>query len=263
MIRKELTKVWAFTLKNWLNSRRNVFTIFEVIFWPTVGVASVGFMTRFLDLSREMAAYVLIGTMALSIIQVAQLDVAYALLFEMWGKSVKHQFLAPIAPWHVVVGSWLMGVFRGMAVFVLLIGLSRWGFGFDFFQPGLGPLVAFLLGLFLTAALVGLVVVILLLCFGLRAEVSAWSTVSLMLLLAGIYYPVSLLPAPLSALAAGIPLTYFLDGFRAGYGFPPLFHAPFLQGFLVSLLYLGVAYWGLTAAVTRARRTGTLLRLSE
>jgi ABC-2 type transport system permease protein len=84
-----------------------------------------------------------------------------------------------------------------------------------------------------------------------------------MLLLAGIYYPVSLLPAPLRALAAGIPLTYFLDGFRTGYGFTPLFRAPFVQGFVVSLVYLGLAYWGLTLAVERARRTGTILRLSE
>ena len=250
-------------MKNWLNSRRNVFTIFEIIFWPTVGVVSVGLMTRFLGLSREMTAYVLIGTVALSIIQVAQLDVAYALLFEIWGKSVKHQFLAPIAPWHMVLGSWLMGVFRGMVVFVLLVGLSAWGFGFDFFKPGPALLAAFLLGLFLTAALVGIVVMILLLLFGLRAEVSAWSSVSLILLLAGIYYPVSLLPSPLPALAAWIPLTYFLDGFRAGYGFEPLFSSPFVKGFLVLFLYLGLAYAGLMGAVGRARRTGTILRLSE
>jgi len=263
MYRKELTKVWAFTMKNWLNSRRNVFTIFEIIFWPTVGVVSVGLMTRFLELSAEMTAYVLIGTMALSIIQVTQLDVAYALLFEMWGKSVKHQFLAPVAPWHVVLGSWLMGVVRGMAVFVLLVSLTWWGFDFDFFQPGFASLAAFLLGLFLTAALVGLLVMILLLTFGLRAEVSAWSSVSLILLLAGIYYPVSMLPPPLPALAAWIPLSYFLDGFRAGYGFEPTFRAPFLKGFTISFLYLALAYWGLTAAVGLARRTGTLLRLSE
>ena len=260
---KNLTKVWAFALKNWLNSRRNVFTVFEVVFWPTVGVVSVGLMTRFLGLSGEMAAFVLIGTLALSIIQVTQLDVAYALLFEMWGKSVKHQFLAPVSLWHVIVGSWLMGVLRGLAVFALLAGLSRWGFAFDFFAAGLAPLAAFLLGLFLTAALVGVVVMTFLLLFGLRAEVSAWSSVSLLLLLSGIYYPVSLLPPPLPAIAAWIPLTYFLDAFRAGYGFEPLFPSPLLRGFIASAAYLLLGYWGLTAAVGRARRVGTLLRLSE
>ena len=61
-------RVVAFTKKNWINTKRNVFTIFEVVFWPTVGVLSVGLLTRFLDLTPEMSTFVLIGTLALSLV---------------------------------------------------------------------------------------------------------------------------------------------------------------------------------------------------
>lgn len=263
MWRAEAIKLFAFTRKSWINSRRHIFTAFEIVFWPIVGVISVGLLTRFIALSPEMTAFVLVGTMALSIMQVCQLDVAYAVLFEMWGKSTKHQFLAPVSPWHMVVGSWLMGVARGSVVFILLAGLARWGFEFDFFAPGIIPVLAFLLGLYLTAMIVGVLVSVLLLLFGLRAEVSAWSTVSLVLLASGIYYPASVLPAPFAAVAAGIPLTYFLDAFRGHFGFAAEFSLPLVKGFALSGVYLGLAYWGLSAAITRSRRTGVLLKLSE
>ena len=93
------------------------------------------------------------------------------------------------------------------------------------------PAVALLAGLLLSAAGVGLLVSTLLMLFGLRAEVSAWSGVSLVLLLCGVYYPVSILPAPLQVVAAGVPLTHFLEAFRAHLGYAPVFTAPLLRGY--------------------------------
>src|SRR5206468_4071860 len=75
---------------------RNVFFFFELLFWPIVGVLSIGLMTRFLHLTPEQASFVLIGTIALSVVNVCQLEVAYAVLLDVWSKSLKHQFLAPI-----------------------------------------------------------------------------------------------------------------------------------------------------------------------
>ncbi|MGH7386431.1 MAG: ABC transporter permease, partial [Candidatus Rokuibacteriota bacterium] len=71
------------------------------------------------------------------------------------------------------------------------------------------------------------------------------------------------LPGWVQVISAAIPLTYFLDGVRVGYGFPARFAYPFATGFALSLLYAALAHWALAAAVTRARRTGLLLKLSE
>lgn len=261
--RSEAVKTYAFAHRSLLMARRNVFFIFELIFWPLIGVISIGLMTRFLDLSVEDSAFVLIGTIALSAVQVCQLDVAYALLFDVWSKSVKHQFLAPIQIRHLALGAWLVGVGRGLVVFALLTAVSHWAFGFNAWAPGLAILALFLLGCFLTAAAVGLFVCSLVVLFGTRAEVSAWSAVNLTLVLCGIYYPVSVLPEPAATLAAMIPLTYFLDAFRAPYGFSPYFEWPLLSGFALSACYLALGHWALASAITRSRRTGLLLKLSE
>lgn len=261
--RAEAVKIYAFAHRNILMARRNLFFIFELLFWPSVGVISIGLMARFLALSPEMTAFVLVGTASLSLVQVCQLDVAYAVMFDLWSKSVKHQFLAPIGIRHLALGSWLVGVGRGLLVFLLLAALSRWAFGFSFLAAGPLALGAFLLGSFLTAWIVGLLVCALVIIFGFRAEVSVWATVNLVLVLAGIYYPVSLLPEPLRSLGGAIPLTYFLASFRASYGFSPEHSWPLLTGFLLSGGYLALGHWAMAAAISRSRRTGLLLKLSE
>ena len=262
-IARETAKTSAFFLKSWRMTRRNALTVFEVVFWPVVSLLSVGLMTTFLRVAPETTVFVLIGTVAFSVVQVCQLDVAYVVLFDMWGKSLRHQFLAPVEPWHMVLGGWGMGVLRGVAVFALLAAVGHRAFGVSFFAAGWLPAAGFLVGLLLAAAGVGLVVAMLLLLFGVHAEVTAWSGVSLVLLLCGIYYPVSMLPAPLAAVAGAIPLTYFLDGFRGHFGFAPLSPSPWLRGYAMALGYLVLGYAGFVWAISRARSTGMLLKLSD
>ena len=60
-----------------------------------------------------------------------------------------------------------------------------------------------------------------------------------------------------------MPLTYFLEGFRAHFGFPPGFTSPTLRGFLVAMVYVAGGYAAFSWAVDRSRRTGMLLRLSD
>ena len=262
-IRRELVKVSAFFLRNWRMTHRNVFTVFEIVFWPIVNLLSVGLLITFLEAQPGTVVFVLVGTFALSTVQVCQLDVAYAALFDMWSKSIKHQLVAPIEPWHLVLGSWLMGLVRGTAVFTLQAAVSHWAFGVSVLAHGLAPAAALLVGLLLSAAGVGLLVSTLLMLFGLRAEVSAWSGVSLVLLLCGVYYPVSVLPAPLQVVAAGVPLTHFLEAFRAHLGYAPVFTAPLLRGYGLAVVYVAGGYALFAWAVHHARRTGMLLKLSD
>ncbi|MBI2156268.1 MAG: ABC transporter permease [Candidatus Rokubacteria bacterium] len=261
--RSELLAVWAIVVRNALMASRNVFFFFELLFWPIVGVLSIGLMTRFLRLTPEQASFVLIGTIALSVVNVCQLEVAYAVLLDVWSKSMKHQFLAPIGIRHLTAGSWLVGMARGLAIFVLLALLGGWAFDFDVLHPGWAALGAFLFGCFLTSWVVGVAVCALITLFGNRAEAFAWASVNLVLVLAGIYYPVSVLPEPVAALARAIPLTYFLDAYRTHYGFPSEFAAPVATGLALSALYAVLAHLAFLAAVRRARRTGLLLKMSE
>jgi ABC-2 type transport system permease protein len=261
--RADVLAVWAVIVRNGLMASRNVFFFFELLFWPIVGVVSIGLMTKFLGLTAAQGSFVLIGTIALSVVNVCQLEVAYAVLMDVWSKSLKHQFLAPIGIRHLTIGSWVVGMVRGGAIFALLALLAWWAFGFRVLEPGAAAAAIFVLGCFLTAWIVGVLVCALITLFGNRAEAAAWSSVNLVLVLAGIYYPVSVLPEPAAAIARAIPLTYFLDAFRAHFGFAAEFAAPITTGLTLSIAYVLIAHLAFYASVQRARRTGLLLKMSE
>jgi len=261
-LQKILIQIWAFVIKNWIITKRNVFSLFEILFWPVVGFFSVGLLTHFLDLNADMSGFILIGVISMSVIQVCQIDVAYVLLYDLWSKSLKHTFIAPVHPFQLISGAWLIGVIRSLTVFLLLSFLSTFTFGFNFLKPGLGPLILFLLGLFLISALIGISVCILVLLFGYKAEVAAWSITSLMALICGIYYPVSILPSPLPEIARAIPLTYFLEYFRSFYGFKSGGNL-LGKGFGEIGIYLAVEAVFFKIVLQRARKTGVLIKLSE
>ena len=113
-------KIWAFAARSTLVNRRNVFAVFEMLFWPGVAIFSVGLLTRFLKLDQETVTFILIGAVAMNTIQIAQLDLSYSLLYSVWAKSLKHEFIAPIRLTHILVGSGLVGLVRGFLVFVVM-----------------------------------------------------------------------------------------------------------------------------------------------
>ena len=262
-LQRILIQIWAFVYKNWIITKRNVFSLFEILFWPVVGFFSVGLLIHFLDLDSNMSGFILIGIISMSVIQVCQIDVAYVLLYDLWSKSLKHTFIAPVHSFQLILGSWMIGIVRSLFVFILLSVSSHFAFGFDFFRPGIGALILFLLGLFVISVVVGITVCILVLLFGYKADVAAWSFSYLMALLCGIYYPVSILPTPLPEIARYIPLTYFLEFFRTFYGYPGELKNLLGWGFGLTGLYLIVEAILFRVVLRRARRIGTLIKLSE
>ena len=83
----DFNKLWAFAARNLVINRRNVFAIFEMLFWPGIGIFSVGLLTQFLNLGPDIVTFVLIGAISMNTIQIAQLDLSYSLLYDVWSKS--------------------------------------------------------------------------------------------------------------------------------------------------------------------------------
>jgi len=259
----ELNKIWAFAARSLLINRRNVFAIFEMLFWPGISISSVGLLTKFLKLESDTVTFVLIGAIGMNTIQIAQLDLSYSLLYDVWSKSLRHNFMAPMSLRHLLIGTGLVGILRGFLVFVIMSGLCTWLFGMDLGRPGVTALALFLAGMFLNAAILGILVIALVLRFGHRAEVAAWAFSYLLFLVGGLYYPVTVLPEGIRELAQFIPLTHFLDYFRNFYGFPLVSSSPLLWGFSQSVIYLALCCLFLRKTLRTALRRGTIIKMSE
>lgn len=262
-LQKHLIKTSAFALKNWLITKKRGFHLFEILFWPFISLISVGLLTRFLELGSKMVEFILIGVVAFSVIQIGQLDIVYVILYSIWNKSLKHEMVAPIHAFHMITGSWAMGVVHSSLVFLLLSIFSSLAFHINFFDSGIVRLFLFFLGLTFFAASIGMAVCALAFRFGGRAHVGATSIVSILILVSGIYYPIEVLPRPLQFVASFIPLTYFLEYFRSFYGFAMESRNPLLLGFLLTSAYNIIAAYLLCLSIRNAREKGLLTKMSE
>uniref|UniRef100_A0A7C3RCV1 ABC transporter permease n=1 Tax=Archaeoglobus fulgidus TaxID=2234 RepID=A0A7C3RCV1_ARCFL len=261
-LRSEVYKILGFTYRNYIITKRNFFTLFETLFWPIIGLISVGLMGAYLSLEERYLAFILIGAVTLSILQVSQLDVAYVLLFDIWSKSLRYTFVTPVSIFHMIFGAWLFGSFRGLVAFLILALSGKYLFDLNLLiDPP--SLLLFLLGIFLSAMIIGTLTCSLLLIFGYRAEVAAWTLTAIFMLLCGIYYPVTLLPAGIREIAYAIPLTHFLEFYRSFYGFSPSTSNPALLGYSLSFLFLILLFLILIWASERARKKGTVTQFSE
>jgi ABC-2 type transport system permease protein len=262
-LRSNLIQINAFFFKIWLITKKRVFHVFEILFWPIIGLISVGLLTRFLHLEPDMVAFLLIGVIALSVLQIGQLDISYIILYSVWNKSLKQEIAAPVTVFHLIFGSWIMGIIHSLLVFFLLSLFSAYAFGFRFLNSGITPLLLFYFGLILSSAVIGVIVCALALRFGGRAHVGATSIVSILIVLSGIYYPVDILPQPLRVISYGIPVTYLLEYFRTLYGFAASSDLLLVKGYLLVAIYLALAVLVLLHSLRHAKKSGILLKMSE
>lgn len=256
-----LNRTLAFAYRSWVFSIRNGFGFAELIFWPVIGVVSIGLMAKYFQFNPDELGFVLSGSIAMGVLQVIQLDVAYALLYDIWGKSLKQTFLAPTGIYEYILGPWIVGMIRGAICFVVLYFCSI--LFFPFYLPGFFPTLYFFIGLGINGLIIGLIVCILVILFGQRAEITAWSLATILMLISGIYYPVSELPKVVKSIALLFPLTYSLDNFRVYYGFSSGFSYSLIKVFLMSAVYLLIGFLLMKASMIKARKNGSMLRLSE
>ncbi|MET1124015.1 MAG: ABC transporter permease [Archaeoglobaceae archaeon] len=249
----------AFAYRNYAVSKNEFYAIFETLFWPVVNLFTIGLFASFLSLSSDEVSFVLIGIIVLSVVHIVQIDVAYVLLLDMWSMSLEYVIVTPLPFYRMVLSAWIFGVVRGSISFALLAALSAEFFGFTLKLSAL-PLALFLLGVYLGALLIGIVNCILILIFGRRAEIFAWTLTAIVMIFCGIYYPVSILPEPFRSVGLAIPLTHFLEYFRSFYGFPTT--GSVLLGFAEVVVYLILLLAVAEFSMKRARKTGLVLKLS-
>ncbi|MCS7231359.1 MAG: ABC transporter permease [Elusimicrobiota bacterium] len=260
-VKTELLKIYAYIFRNYIFAIRNVFTFFDILFWPVIGILSVGVMSDFLNLEKNLISFLLTGAITSGVLQVAQLEVSYGILYEIWSKSIKQIFISPTKIYQYIIGSWIVGIARGILVFILLSFLSHYLFGFyipDYFRA-----IVFLVGIFMNALIIGLLVNFFVLLYGQRVDIIAWSLSVLAMLICGIYYPVNILPKWLQTIAQLIPLTYFLEYYRESLSFSQNFSFGLTKGFILCVFYIFIFFYLISLAYNRAKKTGMILKLSE
>src|SRR4030088_3094449 len=248
--------------------------LWEVVwlFYSLVSVLSIGFLASGLgslgaengaiDL-RKAPLYLLIGALLWGYLSLVFMEAAYAIAWERWEGTIEYTFMAPVRRVTHLMGICLFAIGYGLARTAVVLAVAIVMFKLDFSHANvlaaLGVLAAS------TLPLVGLSILtsVLPMVSPQKGEQMSIALQGFLLLVSGVYYPLTVLPIPMQIAGAASPLTYALDGMRRSLldGATLLEVLPAI-GILIAmgLVMIPAAIWVFGWAEKRAKRLGLLKR---
>src|SRR6202165_3288227 len=200
--------------------------VWEVVwlFYSLVSVLSIGFLASGLgtlgveggsfDLHKAQL-YLLVGALLWGYLSLVFMEAAYAIAWERWGGTIEYTFRAPIRRITHLFGICLFAIGYGLARTFVVLLIATAMFNLDFLHADI-PAALAVLGAS-TVPLIGLAIFtsVLPLLSPQKGEQMSVAVQGFLLLVSGVYYPLSVLPLPMQIAGAGSPLTYALGGIRS------------------------------------------------
>ncbi len=259
-------RIAAMVQRNWYLLRSSWPRVIDLIYWPAVQMLMWGFLQLYLIDKTSMAAQAggaFIGAVLLwDILFRGQIGFSISFLEEMWSRNLGNLLMTPLRPSEFIAALMVMSTIRVLIGLVPVTIMAMIFFGFNFW--GLGFAVAAFFGnLILTSWSIGLIASGMVLRKGTGAEGLAWSMTFLLLPLACVYYPLSILPVWLQWISAALPPTHVFEGLRA-----LVLDKSFDAGAMLNALALNVVYFALAATVfglllRSSRKSGALMATGE
>jgi ABC-2 type transport system permease protein len=268
----------AHALLGFVERQKNLvrrYWLWEVVWvvYSLVSVLSIGYLAAglgsaggatagSLDLRRAQL-YLLIGALLWAYLSIVFMEVSFAVMWERWEGTIEYTFMAPIRRLTHLVGVCSFAIGYGLLRTLVVLAISVPLFHLDLSDANAGSALAVLLVSTFPLIGLGILASVLPLLSPERGEQLTVAIQGVLLLVSGVYYPVSVLPEPVRALAAASPMTYTLDGIRSaliqGAGLSAVAtDLLVLVAMGVVLLPLGLLAFG--AAERRAKRLGLLKR---
>jgi ABC-2 type transport system permease protein len=260
-----LRRVFALVLRQFYLYRGSVARLMPVFMWSFLDMILWGFMSRYLNrIAGPTYNFVpaLLGAVLLwDFFSRVMQGVTTAFFEDVWSRNFLNIFASPLSVSEYVTGLVLSSIATSAIGLVVMLIVATLAFGLSFLSYGIA-LFPFLLVLFLFGIAMGVFGSSLVLRLGPAAEWFIWPIPAMVSPFAGVFYPLSTLPAWMRAIARIIPPSYVLESTRAiaaGHGadFGALAVAAAL-----AVLYVLAAGWIFARVYRRAVRTGLIARYS-
>jgi ABC-2 type transport system permease protein len=210
-------RVYALLLRQLFLYRRSLIRSLEIVYWPVLDLLVWGFLSVYVARLRGGAglavAFLLGGMILWDIFFRVQQAISISFLEDIWTRNLMNVFVSPVTTLEFLSATMLLGVMKVAVIGLLLSGLAYALYAFNIFQYGFG-LLPFVLNLILSAWGMGIITTALILRFGQGAEALAWAVAFLFQPFSAVFYPVSILPAPLQVVAWILPTTHAFEGMR-------------------------------------------------
>lgn len=265
---------YAFFERNWNLSKRYwawemVWIVYNIVNALAVTFIAVSATTVIPGIHPTQAAidhailYLTIGTAIWSYLAVCFDNVTEIVTMEKWEGTIEYTFMAPIARITQMLGSCAYAVLHGLLLTAIQLFVMALFFHIDMSHANLLTAAILLAVGSISFIGFGIMAAVLPMLFTERGAQMAYIIRAIILLVSGVYYETSVLPAILQPLAVISPATYVLAGIRRGL----IDGAPItsMWNYVIILLIEGaicvpVGLWVFRRAEHYAKRTGKLKR---
>lgn len=259
-----ITRIKGIILQNLFLLKHSLEELIDAFFWPTTDVIIWGLMTSYFANFRgsvaTVVAFLMGGLILWNIVWRAQQDITIVFLRNVWSKNLLNLFSSPLTPAEFVVSTMILGLLKIILTLAAVAAIAFFLYSFNIFSLGF-YLLPFFASLIAFAWAAGIFVVGLIIRFGMRIQVLAWSLIVLLHPLSAVFYPVSTLPVFLQKIAWFLPTSHIFEGMRQLLKDGSLSNEKLIWAFSLNIVYLVLASLFFMYMFERARVKGKIAKI--
>lgn len=259
-------RIFALFTRNIYLYKRSFPRMLEIFYWPLLDLLVWGFLTVYLTRGQEnfpgFVAFFIGALILWDILWRAQTGISVSFLEDIWSKNLLNLFTSPLKPEEYIIALMMVGTVKLVVIAAIMTFLAWLVYSFNIFVIGIS-LVPFVLNLLVLGWAIGIFTIALILRFGQEAEVLAWALGFLFLPISAVFYPVSVLPPFVQAIARCVPSSYVFEGMRTviASGKFPLHDLMWAVG--LNTLYILFSFFFFRRIFNLIKRKGLLVRIGE
>jgi ABC-2 type transport system permease protein len=267
----EIIAVWGYVQRNYFLTKR--YFMWEVVWltFTTVNAMSITFIGAgaaelegggSIDTQGYMT-YLLIGALIWSYLSMIFDILSETVQWERWEGTIEYTFMSPTSRVTHLLGMGVYAIVYGIIRTALVLGVAMLAFDLDLGKADYVAAVVVLAVCSISLVGFGVVAAVMPLLSPEKGQQVTYIVSALLLLVSGVYYPVSVLPGWMQSLATVSPVTYGLEGSRAalqdGAGITDLWGSiwPLL---IMGAVFVPLGIWVFHLGELYAKRTGKLKR---
>ena len=221
VLRHEFIGLGGVVERNWYLVKRYVWWELAVFFWTAANTLTIVFIAKGVEATggsvdiNRLTTILLIGAVIWSYLGIVFEILIETVAWERWEGTIEYTFMAPLTRSVHLIGTGIFAVLYGIVRATIVFAAIAAFFGLH--MPNANFVTAFVLLAVASVSFIGIgmMTAVLPLISPEKGTQFGYVGQGLMLVVSGVYYPVSVLPQAMQWIATISPATYALRGMRA------------------------------------------------
>ena len=266
----EMVAVWGYVQRNYFLTKR--YFMWEVVWliYVTINAMAITFIGAGVEavggtVDKEfLMTYLLVGALLWNYLSMLFDVLSETVSWERWEGTIEYTFMSPSSRITHLLGMGSYAVVYGILQTAITLGVCYLFFDLDLSNANYWGALLVLAVASVSLVGFGVVAAVLPLLSPEKGQQVSYIVSSVLLLVSGVYYDVSVLPNWMQAIATVSPVTYALNGSRAalqeGAGVAELWGVSIWPLIIMGAIFVPLGLWIFHIGESYAKRTGKLKR---